>query len=153
MKLLKWIDESTFRTKEYKNPVPFWMRGARKVRVIPDGYFVIEFQQAEQPDHFFLEVDRGTMSNSRWQGKVKAYVRFRAAGLSQEHYGTENFRVLTVTTSQQRLQNLKGATEAAGGKFYFWFTTQEQVDIWLPQRFLEAAWAVAGTEKTFSLLT
>ena len=152
MKIIKWIDDSTFRSK-YENQVPFRMRGARKVRIYPDGYFAIQFGSDGPPAHFFLEVDMATMTNSKWQGKVKAYIQFRATGLSQKYYGTKNFRVLTVTTSQQRLENLKRATEEVGGSLHFWFTVREHVDIWQPERFLDPVWSVAGQEGKFSLLT
>lgn len=148
-KLLKWIDDTTFKTKAYKEKVPFWMRGARVTRAYPDGYF--HLQQGQNNAHFFLEIDRGTMSNTRWQAKVEAYLNFRAAGLSQKHYGTQNFRVLSITTSESRLKNLKRATEDAAGNVFFWFTTADNVSIWCPELLLQPIWHVATLEKPLPL--
>ena len=100
---------------------------------------------------FFLEADQGTMTNSRWSRKIKAYVQFRSSGLAQKHYGTKNFRLLTITTSQRRLHNLKQTSEGAGGNHYFWFTTKDQVDIWEPEKLLGKVWEVATRKNTFSL--
>lgn len=138
-KILNWIGDSTFKSKSFKDKVPFRMTGARVVRSYPDGYLRIRLNQ-EKLAHFFLEIDRGTMSNSRWQGKVEAYLNFRAAGLSEKHYNTQNFRVLTITTSQSRMVNLKRATEAATGDIFFWFSTNDNVSIWRPETLLQPVW-------------
>lgn len=142
-KVNKWSDESIFRTTEDKDQVPFQIKRGQAVRAYPDGYFALEFPNTIHQPHFFLEVDRGTMSNTRWQDKIKAYTQFRASGRSQKYYGTQNFRVLTVTTSWRRLDNLRAATEEVGGSPHFWFTTQAHIDIWHPEKLLEPVWAIA----------
>ena len=91
------------------------------------------------------------MTNSRWQAKIEAYLNFRAAGLSQDHYDTRNFRVLTITTSESRLENLKRATEDAAGDVFFWFTTDENVSIWCPELLLQPIWHVARVDETRAL--
>jgi hypothetical protein len=105
----------------------------------------------EKPAHFFLEVDQGTMSTKRWQEKVRAYIEYRTRGLSKEHYGTRNFRMLTVTTTDRRLRSLKRATEKAEGDYHFWFATQDHIDIWQPQRLLTPVWFVATKDEQRSL--
>lgn len=140
-----WVTDTAFKSKEYQNKVPFHRRGARLERVYPDGYFRLSVGAGREA-HYFLEVDRGTMSNARWQRKVRAYLSFRASGLSERHYGTRNFRVLTVTTGAKRLTNLKKATKAAGGGIHFWFTTAQHVNIWQPKVLLEPVWTVATKE-------
>ncbi len=53
-------------------------------------------------------------------------------------------RVLTVTTSQQRLANPKAVTERAGGGVMFWFTT---FDLGNAENALSAPfWRMAGRE-------
>jgi hypothetical protein len=146
-----WIDEGQFRSAAMKQRVPFRLRGARVVRNYPDGYFALGVAQASKPAHFFLEVDQGTMTNTRWRDKVKAYVEFRNRGLSRQHFSTRKFRLLAVTTSSRRLRNLKRATELAGGDHYFWFTTQENVDIWNPEQLLEPVWSVATKDERLLL--
>lgn len=143
----QWLDEFTLKSAVWQDKVPHDMQGARLVRKYPDGYFLLGVSGTEQQAHFFLEVDRGTMSNTRLQEKIKAYHEFRQSGRSQRYYGTRNFRVLTVTTSEPRLANLKRTTEQAKGDHYFWFTTQEQVNIWQPEIILDEVWAVATKEE------
>ena len=152
LKLMKWIGEVEFQTAPMKERVPYQTRGARVERKYPDGYFVLQYPNKPNPAHFYLEVDRGTMTNTRWQGKIEAYEHFRKSGLAQKHYGTQNFRVLSVTTSQRRLKNLKQATEKAGGDHRYWFTTQEQIDIWHPDNILEPIWSIATREGSYSLI-
>ena len=151
--LKKWVDEAEFRSAAMKERVPFRLRGARVTRNYPDGYFVLTVPGEEKTAHFFLEVDRGTMSNTRWQGKVKAYKEFRDRGLSRRFFGSRNFRLLTVTTTARRMKNLKGATEKAGGDHHFWFTTQDSVDIWQPAKLLSPIWSVASKNDERSLFS
>ncbi len=139
----QWIGEAEFRTRVLQSRVPFRMRGARVIRNYPDGYFSLIPSQDKQEAHFFLEMDQGTMSNKKWQDKVQAYREFRSRGLSEIHFGTRNFRLLTVTTNDRRLQNLKRATEKVGGDHFFWFTTQDCLDIWQPNTLLSSIWQVA----------
>jgi hypothetical protein len=147
----QWIDEAQFRSATMKDRVPFRLRGARVTRNYPDGYFALTVPGADQPAHFFLEVDQGTMSNRRWQEKVRAYLEFRSRGLSARFFGTHNFRLLTVTTTARRSRNLKNATEKAGGDHHFWFTTKDNVDIWKPGKLLEPVWSVASKDERLSL--
>ena len=149
--LAEWISEADFRGAAFKERVPFKMRGARVTRTYPDGYFRLAVRENKPEAHFFLEVDQGTMSATRWKEKITAYTQFRSRGLSETHFGTQNFRVLTVTTSDRRLANLKRATESAEGDRYFWFTTQAYIDIWKPKTFLEPVWSVATQEGTHAL--
>jgi hypothetical protein len=134
-----------------KDRVPFRQRGARVTRNYPDGYFAVSVPGVQQAAHFFLEIDRGTMSNQRWQEKIKAYIEFRDRGLSERHFGTRNFRLLTVTTTERRLKNLKRATEKAGGDHRFWFAVHESIDIWQPRRLLMPVWLVATKDDEQSL--
>ena len=143
----QWVDEFTLKSTEMQQKVPYLVHRTRTVRKYPDGYFILRQSGSEQQAHFFLEVDMGTMSNARWQEKVKAYAEFRQSGQSQRHYGTRNFRVLAVTTSEQRLNNLKRATEQARGNRYFWFTTQAAVNIWQPETLMDTVWSVATKDE------
>lgn len=151
LKLVEWVSEADFRTAEYAQRVPIRMRGGRTIRNYPDGYMRLALPGAAQDAHSFLEVDQGTMSNNRWQDKVRAYDEFRRRGLSQHHYGTSHFRILTITTSPKRLQNLKQATEKAGGDHYFWFTTQDRVNLWQPQTLLDPIWWIATKDEPQAL--
>lgn len=148
-----WVGDNEFRSAKMQDKVPKRKHGGRIERIYPDGYFVLKLENSDKRLHFFLEVDRSTMSNSRWQGKIAAYVQFRSSGLSLQHFGTRNFRVLCITTSQQRLENIKNATEETGGNTFFWFTTQQQVDIWIPEKLLKSVWSVAGVQGLHSFIS
>ncbi len=139
----EWISEAEFSSVKMRQRVPFRMRGARVVRNYPDGYFRLALAGAEQEAHFFLETDQGTMSNTNWQEKVQAYKEFRLRGLSETHFGTQNFRVLAPTTGERRMRSLKRTTERAGGDRFFWFTCQDRIDIWNPAEILEPIWEIA----------
>ncbi len=148
-----WVSEADFRTAIFKDRVPYRMRGARTIRIFPDGYFSILVPSTNKPLHFFIEVDQGTMTNSRWQEKMLAYNQFRTSGLSQKYYQARNFRVLSIISSQARLNNLKKASEKVGADHHFWFTSQENIDIWQPQKLLAPIWDVAtktGQDGLFS---
>jgi hypothetical protein len=97
----------------------------QSVSVIPDSYFAIETPKGKA--HFLLELDRGTMTTSRFKTKIRAYRVYYESGAYQRRYETRSLRVLTVTTSAARVANLRRVTEEAEGKQRFWFTTLEQI--------------------------
>jgi hypothetical protein len=82
--------------------------------------------------------------------KVRAYMAYYRSGQYHARYGTRSLRVLTVTTSQKRLANLKASTEQAGGGPMFWFTTFDRVNT---ENILSAPiWQVAGDKGNHSLI-
>ena len=146
--LTKWIDESTLKSQEMKDYVLAEWKDSqgqtrkRRMAVVPDGYFVITLEKKRA--HFFLEVDMATEANKRFADKVRGYLAYMASGKYHERYQTKSLRVLTVTTGEKRLQNLKTTTEQAGGKNLFWFSLQEMA---LPEAILTAPiWQVASQE-------
>ena len=72
-------------------------------------------------------------------------------GATQKYFDTRNYRVLGVTTGERRMMNLKRATEQARGDHFFWFTTQDVVDIWQPETILDRVWLVASKEEQQAL--
>ena len=153
LELQEWVGESDFRTAAYKERVPYRMRGARVTRIFPDGYFAILTPFSDKLLHFFVEVDRGTMTNSRWQEKMRAYSQYRSSGLSQQHYQTRNFRVLAIAPTQARLKNLLKASEKVGADHHFWFTEEAHIDIWQPEKLLELIWQVGTKSEKESLFS
>ncbi len=147
----EWIDDNDFKKAKFKKKVPYRTQGARVISILPDSFFRLDLPDQKQDAFFFLEVDQGTMVNSRWGDKVKAYSQFRRTRAAYKHYGTYNFRVLTITPSSARLRNLMKTTERVGGDHYFWFTTQEDLNIWQPESFLDEIWSVVGRDGKHSL--
>lgn len=122
----KWLDDTQLKSQEMRDYVTVSDRGgSRKVAVIPDAYFLLHL--GDRRAHFFLELDRATMDHSRWATRVKAYLAYVRSGKYTERYQTRSLRILTVTTTEQRLFNLKETTHKAGGGEFFWFTTLDQV--------------------------
>lgn len=149
----KWIDDNEFKTVQYKAKVPYRTHGARVTRILPDGFCRLSIPGQEHDAYFFLEVDQGTMVNSRWGDKVKAYSQFRTTGAAYRYFGTNHFRVLTIVPTKARMQNLLATTERVGGDHYFWFATQEALDIWQPVCLLEHIWSVVGREGQHKLFS
>ncbi len=144
LKLDRWI-ASRDCLHEYKIFNPKIGRAFRKV-FRPDGYF--RYYQNGKLYGCFLEVDRSTMSNNRFQSKVKVYLDYARSGLYKQRYGLERFRVLVVTKTRERLLNLKSATEKVVNKM-FWFAS---VDSLKPDQIFDQIWVRPGRDGSFSLL-
>jgi hypothetical protein len=97
--------------------------GRVEVGNIPDKVFGLDNTQARKRSYFLYEADRGTMPITRthprqtsFQQKVLGYL---AGGGSEnahgKRFGIGNFRVLTVTTSPQRVETMIAAVKAATG--------------------------------------
>lgn len=104
--------------------------------VAPDAFFGI--QSGRGKHIFFLEVDMGTETLSRFAEKVVAYKRYWKSRQYTEEYGFNHFRVLTVAESERRLANLRRVTGETGGQRMFLFTTIQAIqkesspgNIWL----------------------
>ena len=59
--------------------------------------------------------------------KIMAYLAYYDSGKYKARYGATGLRILTVTTSEARREDLKAITEAAGIRSRFWFTTQAEI--------------------------
>ena len=123
--LVEWRGESDMKADYDHVTIQSEKGRPSSVSVIPDSYFVLDSPQGRA--HFFLELDRGTMTSKRFKTKVLAYQQYYRSGAYQNRFQTKSLRILTVTTSQARADTLKVATEGAGGKLRFWFTTLDQV--------------------------
>ncbi len=135
--LERWLDDKTLKSRQMKDYVTIGANDDRikerqRIAIIPDGYFHLKI--AERSYHHFLETDLRTVTglstksaNRDWSKKIQAYLSYHSSGLFQARYNTNSFRVLTVTTGEKRLANLKRITEEAGGKSRFWFTTFDQL--------------------------
>jgi len=144
----KWIKEDELKAAKEYVYLTTASGARRKVAVIPDAYFVLNL--GDKRAHFFLEVDRATEANKRWGFKVQAYKAYTESGRYTERYGTRSLRVLTVTTGEKRLVNLKRATEEAGGGQMFWFSTFEEAK---PDKILRTPiWRVATRDDHLGLI-
>lgn len=117
--------------------------------IIADAYFVMHL--GNRRAHFLLEVDRATETSRRWVRRVGAYLAYTASGEYTRRFGTTSLRILVVTTTLQRLENLKRATEQAGASSLFWFTTLELVRA--DTVVTGAIWQVAGHSGVTALVS
>jgi len=125
------ILEATKRQRE-----PFrWrvsLNNRQKLGLIPDAVFALEF--IDQPTcrnraFIFLEADRATMpvmrqnlAQTSFYRKLLAYEATWRQGIHRSRFGFHRFRVLTVTSSPQRVESLVGACtslERGHGLFLF----------------------------------
>jgi hypothetical protein len=151
--IAEWRDDKTLKREHSKDYVVITNEKGRKqqVAIVPDGYFCLSISGEDEltETHFFLEIDLRTVvghasywGRRDWNRKVKAYIEYFQNGKYEERYGARQGRVLTVTTGERRLDNLKSITEDAGGKKRFWFTTFDRVT---PETVLtERIWQVAS---------
>lgn len=152
--LLFWTRENPQELKDYV----YFREGVsqRKLSIVPDGFFGIEDPKGKM--YFFLEADRSTMTNTRFLNKMRAYWLWWKQGGQRKRFGIENFRVLTITRSKQRMGNLIKVTRQAddkqSGSYMFWFACEEDFSLTNPQSVLQNVWkvAVVSDEKLHSLL-
>lgn len=84
--------------------------GTRKLPVRPDAFFTIEDTRRDEGKnrfHFFLEVDRSTMTHAAFKEKIRGYWHYRERGLHARKFGIRSFRVVTVTLTAARARNLR----------------------------------------------
>ncbi|MBW8879209.1 MAG: replication-relaxation family protein [Acidobacteria bacterium] len=110
-----------------------------RLGVEPDRVFGLRFADAPESRkvaYFFLEADRGTMPVARrglgqtsFRRKLLAYQATWRRGLHKTHFGIPNFRVLTITTSRERVEHLVAAclSLSGGGSGLFLFTDEESL--------------------------
>jgi len=114
------------------SPVPFrFPAPATSCGVVPDGLFGLEylFGEAKTYRFFALETDRGTMpivrsdqNQTSYMGKLAAYQDLISRQVYKSHLGIPNLLVLTVTTDNQRLEEIMSRfTEQGDGAAAFLF--------------------------------
>jgi hypothetical protein len=84
--------------------------------IVPDRVFALEYVDPEgeaQQAVFFLEADRGTMpvvrkdlSQTSFYRKLLAYEATWQQGIHHSRFGFNRFRVLTITSSSERIRSL-----------------------------------------------
>jgi hypothetical protein len=116
--------------------------GAHKLPIRPDAFFTLE--DSRRPTgtnraHFFLEADRSTATQTRFQNKIRAYWHYLGQGLHAKKFGIKSFRVITVTITHERAANL--CTLAASmlperARKYFLFTSLKNFSLETPASIL-----------------
>lgn len=146
LSLTAWDDDRTL-AQQLAQDRELGLRGGAGRSVVsvgPDGYVALTAPDGVTQHRAFIEADRGTVPITRWKEKVASYLTyFRSSAFASRYHATKPFRVLTVTTSSQRLEHMKAATEEAGGRIWFWFATCQAIAD--PDQLLFAPiWQMAG---------
>ena len=113
--------------------------------IIPDAHFTIDHDGREH--RFFLEADRSTMTGDRYLAKLKAYYHYWLQSRRQD--GERGFRVLTLTISPERRDNLRRLAQSidASGKGLnlFWFLCEQDYHA-TPQSLAGPIWRIPTDE-------
>lgn len=125
IEIVEWRDELVFRA----DPDTVWTASTsgrqKKKPVLPDGYLRIRTPKGDA--RFFLEVDRGIEGLQQVRDQIQVYQEYMLSGGYQERFQAKSLRILVVTTSNQRRENLRRAIAAVGGGDRYWLTTFDQV--------------------------
>lgn len=94
----------------------------QELALVPDAVLGLDFTLARKRSYFFIEADRATMpivrsslQQTSMHRKFVAYLHGHRARHHVERYNIGNFRVLTVTTSRQRLNSMVDAVKSITG--------------------------------------
>jgi hypothetical protein len=135
LELREWLNERDFRVdKDTVNYLTINGKKAHK-QVIPDRYFVIDWQQdkaARKPfrSRLLLELDHATHPNRRFvNDKVLPGTAYIQSEVYERRFGSKAGRWLVVTTGTRRLEYLKDSVERGIGNNArnWYFTTFDQV--------------------------
>ena len=142
-----------------KCPFQWWVKAVNGTRlgVIPDRVFALEYTDRNgqvQIVYFFLEADRGTMpvirsglNQTSFYRKLLAYEATWTQKIHQRHLGIPRFRVLTVTTTAERVKSLTEACtrlKRGHGLFLFGDLSILKKDVFSPVWKLGKAGHVGG---------
>ncbi len=141
-----------------------WQQGAelrdhvqvegRRLAIVPDAFFTIE--EGDDLLHFFLEADRSTMSLKRFWGKMRAYWEWWKQDRHRDKFDISRFRVLTITLSDARKDNLRDVARRADdlrrGSAMFLFACEKSYNLQEPESILCPIWHSPRDGKSHHLL-
>ena len=149
------------RVTKYIKDVAFSITDPKeKITHTPDAVFALEKNQKQAL--FFLEIDRGTETISNPAKGIGKMIRFYEGYAQEEKYRGyaedfhcepfSNFRLLIVTTSARRVENIRAALGTNAPQLYrfFWLTTYDQVN---EETIFDRIWSPldAGDEKLYKI--
>ena len=125
-----------------------------RVAVVADAFFTIE--KGKVLMHFFLEADRSTMTLDRFLRKLQAYWKWWQRGGHEKKFNIKNFRVLTVTISEDRKKHLQEISKQADskqqGSRMFWFGCEKNYSFENPETVLLPVWQSGKDDSTHRIL-
>jgi hypothetical protein len=132
-----------------------------KLGVIPDYVFALDFKDRSGTGNrafFFLEADRATMpvirknlSQTSFYRKLRVYEVTWSQSIHQTQFGFHRFRVLTVTTSAERVKSLvEACSKLERGQGLFLFADRTVLE--RPGDMFSPKWQTGKDGQTVSLL-
>jgi hypothetical protein len=118
----------------------------QNIPLVPDGYFEIDTLAGVRS--MFLEVDLGTEKTRRWKSIARNYVQLAVSGEYSRLFSKSQFRVLALTTTEERLKRIRANVLPITDKI-FWFSTFEIIK---REGFWSKAWLRPAGEQKHSLL-
>lgn len=120
----------------------------RKLMVVPDAFFTVK--QQDKTYNFFLEADRSTMTLERIRQKIAAYWHWKEEGRHEKKFNIQRFRVLTITISEERKENIRKIAKQGigrpGGYPLFLFACEKNYDFKEPESILKPIWQSPADE-------
>ena len=124
--------------RPYRLSVPVVFQSARQtIGIEPDYVFSLGFPARGRRAYFLVEIDRGTMPVERsdilQSSMLRKFLAYGAVWRSKRHteaFGWRNFRVLVVTNTAERVQNMREVLmRHAGGNSspLFWFADKQEL--------------------------
>lgn len=118
--LVNWQNEAAFRA----DPDYVYIRNKR-TPVYPDGYCVISGNGIRT--YNFIESDGGTEGLQQVTRQMRIYLEYVASGLYEQRFGTAFWRVILVTNSIRRMNNIRKRVAEIGGGVNFLFSTFDDI--------------------------
>jgi hypothetical protein len=119
--LVRWIPEKEFRAHPDFVYVKASQEKTKKKPVYPDGYAVLNTPLGEA--RFFVEIDSGTEGLEQFRSQIEIYQAYMLSGQYEERFESKALRIVIVTNSEKRLQNLRRVISKVGTKNPYWLTT------------------------------
>lgn len=123
--LVRWMSESDLKADYDRVQIPNDKGKLQDISLIPDGYFTIQTPHGNAS--FFLEMDMGTMTVGRFTTKIRAYIAYMKTGAYTQRYQTRSLRILSITNSYTRCENLRVSAESVGADKRFLFASQAMI--------------------------
>ena len=129
--------------------------GVNRLPVRPDAFLTLEDSRRPEGANrawFFLEADRSTTTQTRFKEKIRAYWNYLQQGLHVTKFGIKRFRVLTVTLTPERAQNLRNLAASSlpeAARRYFLFASLHSFSLESPNSILQSVWLSARDTGTY----
>lgn len=145
------LNDAPEKTRRSKHPFRWqtriaWEGERLEIAIVPDEFFGLQYldkPEGKNRAFFFVEIDRGTMPITRrdirqtsFARKLMSYADTFERKLHTERFNIKNFRVLTLTTSKDRIRTMQQAFEneishrAPAGMFLFNVKTYSNIFDW-----------------------